>query len=466
MRNIPVPTVELALQGKSAGVFIESVNGKSSGTTRMRIRGSSSIGAINQPLFVVDGIPLTTEALNYSGGDINPLTSINFNDIESVEILKDAASAAIYGSRGANGVVLITTKKGVEGDTRLNFNFQVGVSEESNRREFLNTAQYIELFEEAAYNSDLLEGYDPINNPGDYPGSWLEYTRGRFTRYSGYSDWTIQQTETDWQDQIFRKGKLLSTDLSAQGGNDKLKYFASAAYTKQEGILRPNDIEKISARLNVDNKVNKFTDFGFALSLNRTFINNVSDDNAFSTPMQLVAMAPITPVRDLDGNLYDRPVTTYYNGLIDFEDTKREVVEYRTVANSYLNFQLYEGLKLRNEVGFDLYNLKENARYGEKTDAGQGINGYGFGNYAQTQNIATKSYLDYMRNTDAISISAVLGTEFMYTTVDLLRAEGEQFPREMISRLWQVQGLLHQPHRHSPVQFPFLLLEGESGLRK
>jgi TonB-dependent SusC/RagA subfamily outer membrane receptor len=104
LRNIPVPTVEQALQGKTAGVFIESVNGESTGTTNMRIRGSSSITATNQPLFVVDGIPITTEALNKSGAVINPLTSINFNDVESIDILKDAASSAIYGSRGANGV--------------------------------------------------------------------------------------------------------------------------------------------------------------------------------------------------------------------------------------------------------------------------------------------------------------------------------------------------------------------------
>jgi TonB-linked SusC/RagA family outer membrane protein len=352
-----------------------------------------------------------------------------------VEILKDAASSAIYGSRGANGVVLITTKKGQSGDTRLNFNFQTGFSEASNRREFLNAEEYIELFSEAAYNSDLLEGYDPINNPADYPGSWLEFARGRFDRYSGWSDWTTNETDTNWQDEIFRTGKMLATDLSAQGGNDKLKYFASVGYNKQEGILTANDIERISARLNVDNNINDYIDFGFALSLNRTFINNVSDDNAFASPMQLVAQAPITPVRDLDGELYNTPTTTYYNGLIDVEDATREVIEYRSLFNSYLNFNLYEGLKWRNEFGFDLYNLKENGRYGVKTNSGTGVNGYGFGNFGQTQNVATKSYLDYTKFTEGFSVSAVLGTEFIYTSVDRLRAEGEQFPSDDLRTL-------------------------------
>ncbi len=146
LRNTPVPSVELALQGKTAGVFVEAVNGKVSGATRMRIRGSASVTADNQPLFVVDGIPLSSEVMNYAGADINPLTSINVNDIQSVEILKDAASAAIYGSRGANGVVLITTKKGESGATKLNFNFQAGISQATNRREFINAEEYIELF--------------------------------------------------------------------------------------------------------------------------------------------------------------------------------------------------------------------------------------------------------------------------------------------------------------------------------
>ncbi len=176
LMNIPVPTVELALQGKMAGVFIESVNGKSTGTTNMRIRGSSSITATNQPLFVVDGIPLTTEALNQSGAVINPLTSINFNDVESIDILKDAASSAIYGSRGANGVVIITTKKGVSGDTKLNFTIQSGFNEASRRREFMNAEEYISYFRESAANADIYEDAYYGDPPGtnDYWSGHVE----------------------------------------------------------------------------------------------------------------------------------------------------------------------------------------------------------------------------------------------------------------------------------------------------
>jgi TonB-linked SusC/RagA family outer membrane protein len=440
LKNVPVASVEQALQGKTAGVFIESVNGKSSGTTNMRIRGSSSISATNQPLFVVDGLPLTTEALNQSGAVINPLSTINFNDVESIEILKDAASSAIYGSRGANGVVIITTKKGINGDTKLNFTIQSGYNEASRKRDFMNTDEYISYFRESAVNGDIQEDLaygDPLGT-SDY---WQRHVETRLKRYSGWAaimdgtKYMGSEVNTDWQDLAFQKGKIFSADLSAQGGNDKLKYFTSLSYNNMGGILVSNGIEKISGRLNVDNKVNKYIDIGFALSLNRNNIDQVSADNAFSTPMQLVALSPITPVRDLEGNLYNTPTTTYYNGLLDVEYATRNIIEYRSVVNGYISFNILDGLKWRNEFGFDLYNLKENARYGKLTEQGTGINGYGFSNYAQNQNLTAKSYFDYIKSFGDFSISAVLGTEFQYTTIDNTSAEGQQFPLDELKTL-------------------------------
>ena len=440
LRNTPVPTVELALQGKTAGVFVESINGKATGASRMRIRGSSSITASNQPLFVIDGIPVTTEVMNQSGASINPLTSINFNDVESVEILKDASSAAIYGSRGANGVVLITTKKGKSGETKLNVNLQYGSSQASHRRDFMNAEQYVAYFRQAAIGGDKQEDLyygDPVGTSTYWQGK----AEGRFKRYSGWAaklngtDYVGSKVDTDWQDQAFQKGGMITADVSAQGGTDKLKYFASGSYNKAQGILVSNGIERVFGRLNVDNKINKYINLGLTLSLSRTKIDQVSADNAFSTPMQLVALAPITPVRDLEGKLSDFPVTTYYNGLIDVEEAQRDIMEYRTLANGYLNLTLKEGLIWRNEFGFDLYNLKENSRYGQRTDSGTGLNGYGFSNYGMNQNINTKSYLDFAKSFGDFSTSAVLGTEFQYTTVDNTWVQGQQFPVDNLKTL-------------------------------
>lgn len=437
LSSAPVSTVEMALQGRVAGVFIESLSGKAAGSARMRIRGATSVTAGNDPLFVVDGIPLATESLNQSGAAINPLLPFNINDIESVEILKDASAAAIYGSRGANGVVLITTKRGISGDTRLNFTLQRGFSQPSARRDFLNSEQYIRYFEEAAYNSDRYEGLDPLNNPADYSGSWLEFARSRFERYSGWAAYNDPKlaVNTDWQDQAFRTGSLLTADFSARGGNDNLKFYASASYTSRKGILISNGWERITGRLNLDNKVNRFLDIGVSLSLSGTNVDQIPADNSFSSPMQLVALAPITPVRDKEGKLYNTPTTTYYNSLIDTEDASRKISNLRTLANSYLNFKILENLVWKNEIGIDLLNLKENCSYGKRTESGEDTGGYGFANYGEIRNISPRSYIDYSGRSDNFGISGVLGTEYQYTVIDNAWLTGQDFPTDDLRTL-------------------------------
>ncbi|HOU95169.1 MAG TPA: SusC/RagA family TonB-linked outer membrane protein [Bacteroidales bacterium] len=441
LMNKPVPTIELALQGKSAGVFIEAVNGKSTAFSRVRIRGTSSIYATSQPLFIVDGIPVTMDALNLSGAAINPLASINFNDVESVEILKDAASSAIYGSRGANGVVIINTKKGFSGDTKINFSFKSGFSDPSHRREFMNADEYISYLREAAVNGDLQEDKAYGYSPGTI-SFWENYVETKLKNFSGWAAITDKngnylgsKVDTDWQDLAFRRGTIYSADLSAQGGNDKLRFYAGGSFNSQEGILVSNGIEKASGRLNIENKANKFTDVGFSLALSRTAINQVPSDNFYSNPLQLVALSPITPPRDEYGELYNRPVTAYYNSLLDVEYATVKITEYRSLVNGYLNFNLFNGMKWKNELGFDLYNLKENARYGEKTDAGTGVNGYGFANSGQNQNITGRSYLDYTNIFGNLDVSGILGTEYQYVTSETLYAEGQEFPVDALKTL-------------------------------
>ena len=446
LENTPVPSVQQAMQGKTAGVFIESVNGKVSGETRMRIRGSSSISADNEPLFIVDGVPLNTEALNQSGASINPLTSINFNDIESIDILKDASSTAIYGSRGANGVVLITTKKGKAGVTRFNVNLQYGFSNPTNKREFMNAEQYVQYLRDAAYNTDLRDGLDSRNNPAEYTGSTLEFLEAEYLIPN--SGWAViitnpndprtyvgSQVNTNWQDEAFQTGGLQMIDISASGGNEKTRFFASASYNKQQSILIGNGLDRFSGRLNLDNKINDYMELGFTMNFSLTNIDQIAGDNAFSSPMQMVALPPISPIRDENGVLSTDDVTNYYNGLIDLEDANRDILETRTVANGYLNFSLLKGLKWRNEFGFDLYNMKENAKYGERTDAADGKKGYGFSNYGQTQNLVLKSYLDYLASIGDYGLSAVLGTELQKTKVDNSYVDGENFPSDELKTL-------------------------------
>lgn len=179
VQNMPVPNLNQALQGRAAGVFVEANNGKVGEGVKILIRGSGSISASNSPLYVIDGVPISTNT-----GSGNALADINFNDIESFDILKDASAAAIYGSRAANGVVLISTKKGRAGKTSFQVNTQYGRNKPTHLRGFLNAKEYVDLLREAAINSDNIDGIDPTD-PAQYSGSWLEFAERRLTRYSG-----------------------------------------------------------------------------------------------------------------------------------------------------------------------------------------------------------------------------------------------------------------------------------------
>jgi TonB-linked SusC/RagA family outer membrane protein len=438
--NRPVASLEQSLQGKAAGVFVESSNGKPGGGIKVKIRGSSSLTASNQPLYVVDGIIITVESLNESGASLNPLADLNPNDIASIEVLKDASASAIYGARASNGVVLITTKAGQVGKTKFDVNLQSGVSSPTRKRSFLNADQYIKLMTRS------VTGAAKYEYAGD-PTAWTDeqeaidwylanYAAKRFARYSGWSDYTKLETNTDWQDQAFADNPISTlASISASGGNDKTKFYVGTSYNKQQGILVNNGFSRMGIRLNLDQKANDKLSFGAKMSLSRTFTDQVSNDNAFSTPMQLVALSPLTPVRDKEGNLYDRPTTTYYNGLIDVENAKRDVLSFRTLVNSYAKYNILRNLVLNGEFGLDIYNLRDNAYYGRKTDTGQSTNGFANATYAQVVNILPKLFLNYNKSFNLHAFDLTLGTEYQKSRRDRTTIDGTNFPSDDLKTL-------------------------------
>jgi len=431
LKSMPVVSVEQAMQGQAAGVFVESVNGKVGGAMRVRVRGVGSINAGTEPLYVIDGIPIAKDARNTSGAPLNPLADLNFNDIESIEVLKDASAKAIYGARGSNGVVIITTKSGKSGRGRIEFDMQVGASRPTGRREFLNAAEYIELFTEAANNSDDIDGL-----PYDDPDSWTVFAEGRFSRYSGFNDsWKEGVDRTDWQEEALRTGSIFNSNLSLSGGNDKVRYYASGNWGNTEGILVGNDLEKMGGRLNLDFDATNRLKVGVNLNLSRTLTNQVSNDNAFSTPMQLVALAPITPLRDENGQLYDRPVTTYYNGLIDVEDATRKVFTFRTIANLFADYSFTKHLGLRLEGAGNFYNVRDDAKFGERTDNGNDSRGYGYSAFAGATDWNTNAVLHWDRDFNRHALGFDLGTEFFTSEYTRTYVEGEQFPNDEFKTL-------------------------------
>ncbi|MBL7728136.1 MAG: TonB-dependent receptor [Dinghuibacter sp.] len=437
VQNTPVPDMLAAIQGRAAGVFVEAQNGKVGEGIKVRVRGATSINGSNEPLYVVDGVPLT-------GGTFgSPTADINFNDVETFDILKDAAATSIYGSRGANGVVLITTKKGKNGKTRFTLNTQTGINRPTGKMEFMNAAEYIEFFKEAAVNTAKYH-YNRAGNSRGYASeaaaiadmtTWIE---GRFRRYSGFNDnWKTLATQTDWQELAFNdKAKTSQIELSMQGGNDKTRFFLSGSLNKQDGILTANKFARMGLRLNLDHQVNNWLKMGINSNLSKNVRNRVPLDNAFSTPMQIVALAPITPVRDANGALYNTPVTTYYNPLIDVEDANSRITGYRNQGNLFFESRIMNGLVLHNEVGLDMVNQNEDRFWGERTDAGRGIGGAGRIQWIRNIRWITNNYLNYNKTiANNHKVDGVLGMSYENRYDEYAVVNAQNYPDETIKTL-------------------------------
>ncbi len=431
VQNMPVTNLNQALQGRAAGVFVESNNGKVGEGVKVLIRGSGSISASNSPLYVVDGIPISTNS--YSG---NPIADINFNDVESFDILKDASAAAIYGSRAANGVVLITTKKGRSGKTTFQVNSQFGINNPTHYRGFLDAKEYVALLREAAINSDNLDGVDPLD-PNQYPDSWLEFAEGRLDRYSGWSDWRTNQTNTNWEKLAFNKNAATSSlDVSATGGTDKTKFYLSLSSINQTGILIGNRLKRVSSRINLEQTVSDKFKVGFNLSLTQTKTGRVAVDNEFSTPMQIVALSPVTPQKDLDGNNYNAPTTTYSNPYVDYVDGKYNSTTYRNIGNIFGQYTFNSNWFFRSELGVDLQNQNDDQFYGANTTYGNGSNGYGESDWYRGLTYNSNNYFNFKKKIKEVhDLDAVVGMSFQQYNSDFASVYGEQFPTQQLQKL-------------------------------
>lgn len=448
--NTPATSFESAIQGRAAGVQVSQQNGKLGQGINVRIRGASSVTAGNEPLYVVDGIPITTDNLSSNGAPTNALADLNMNDIESIEILKDASAAAIYGSRGSNGVVLISTKKGKAGTSKIELGYYTGNQRATNRRKFMNAQQYVEYFKQAgvgAAKQDYAAGYYATLQ--DAEDDYESYVENHFTNYSaGTDDWQTGKINTNWQDQVFRVAPISQYDMSITGGNDKTKIFFSGQYLDQKGILIGNQYKRYSGRLNIEHKVKNWLTAGANLSFARSLNYRLTNDDEFSTPLQIVALSPITPVIDprtgLTSGALDlatgSPNTSYpvyYNPLLNVDDAFYHTLVNRTIGNAFLNATIVSGLTFRTELGMDQLNQTEESYYGKQTARNTGV-ANGAGTYATTQmlNINTNNYFAYSKTFKNVhSIDATLGMSYQNRNQVYSTASGEQFPSDSYKTL-------------------------------
>ncbi|TXH59938.1 MAG: TonB-dependent receptor [Bacteroidia bacterium] len=410
----PVSTFEQALQGRSSGVFINAGSGKLGQGLKIRVRGISSISANQQPFVVIDGVPVVSQSLSSSSEPDNPLATLNPDDIESIEVLKDASSSAIYGARASNGVLLVTTKSGKKGKTKVNFGVNHGWTTPTHYQEFLNADQYRELFTAAAEYS----GYDPATD---------------FEDETGTGDWN-DNNNTNWSRAAFQNGYVKQYTASLSGGDAKTRFLASGSYNDQKGIIIGNRLARATGRLNLDHSINTIFKVGANLSLNQTNNYRVSSDNAFSNPVQLNALPPLQPMYDKDDGLLNRN-TLYYNSLIEVEGNNRNINKiYRTISSGFIEANILSNLKFRTQNGIDWTNLQESNFLGRRTEDGA-PGGYSYEGQTTSSIFTSTNTLSWVKGNDNFNVDALAGIEYQNGKMTGMDVTGKAFPSDKFTRI-------------------------------
>lgn len=412
IKDLPVSTIDGVLQGQTAGVQVMQNSGTPGGAMSVRIRGTTSISGSGQPLYVIDGIPVTTgdyAQVGYEGQGINALADLNPSEIESFSILKDAAAAAIYGARASNGVVLITTKRGKKGASVISFNTYHGVQQVWNTLDMLNTHEWM------AYRNDLTG--TPIYSEDDMKRD---------------------TTNTDWQDVIFRSAPISSYEVSITGGDDKTKFFASGSYFKQDGIIIGSAFKRINGRFNLDHRVNEKLNIGASIGFTYSKTNRIESDaslhgalpNGISTPS-------IYPVYDYDANgkrIGYNQSGPYSNPVSIANEATNENFTYRAISNVFAEYQIIPGLTVTSKWGVDFYNLREHA-FEFNTVQGKKYNGLGFETYTNVLNLVSNNIIKYEKTFDKHTADFLLGYSFEKKQVRDIYIRGQDYASEFLEYL-------------------------------
>ena len=407
------------LQGRAAGVQITSNSGAPGSEMTIRVRGSSSLNSGNNPLFVVDGIPIESGSMSNLNGTegfgLNPLAAINPGDIESIEILKDAASTAIYGSRAANGVVMITTKRGAEGKAIVDVNLTTGVSELTRRLSVLNATQYRQA---------IIDSYNNMDNPEE-------------------PFWTILDSlsatnngDVDWQSELMRVAPQYKVDLSIRGGSKTTQYAWSTSYLDQDGIILNSNFKRLTSRLNTDFNITDKLKIGQSISYTNAINNRINAAGAgnLSVIRELLVRPPIMSMYLPDGSL---------NGYSLGRRNPVGIAKYATnlnksnriIGSQYLEYQIIPDLIFRSNLNFDFTSMKEDEFMPTILDYREGYN-TGAVRSSTNMNWGSESFLRYTKTVNQDhNFGALLGFSLQSWRYDRTGLNGMFFPSDNIRTL-------------------------------
>ena len=409
--DFPAPTIDAALGGAVTGVDVVA-NGQPGAGSNIRIRGGNSVNASNNPLYVIDGFIYYNDGAAQETGigslesSLDPLSFINPSDIERIEVLKDISATAIYGSRGANGVIIINTKKGQLNKTDVRYKTTLSVNTPSKKLELLNAKEWAQMQK-------------------DYFGN-----RGKYTD----EDIAAMGKGSDWQNAVLRTSLSQIHELSINGGTDKTRFLLSANFTDQEGIVINSDFQRYNLRTNIDHRLSQKFQVTLSSTIGKTVQNSLSTTqpvNYNSSPYAAgitnsltyaLYMPPVVPIYNADGSYnYDNPYENAYfklngitaNPVSDLENTVAESINNYALLNASLKYNIIEGLVAKASFGANLSNITQN--YFAPSYTALGLNEAGVGSIGHRQNqvVQTEWTLDYEKQlTDAHFLNALIG----YTT--------------------------------------------------
>jgi TonB-linked SusC/RagA family outer membrane protein len=392
-----ITSFDQGLQGRASGVVVLNTSGQPGGATSIRIRGTSSINGNNEPLYVIDGIPIISDAGSISthtlkSPALNPLTSINPNDIESIEILKDASATSIYGARGANGVILVTTKKGKQGKARVNFGARITWQQLSKKLDMLNAYQLAELANEVADNDGI----------------------ERKLIFAGLNN--LKRNTTDWQDEIFRTAPMQNYDISVSGGTESTSYLVSGNLLLQDGIIIGSDYGKGNVRINLNQKVNKWIKVGIASNASYAHSNGVvtNSESAFASSITSWAleMNPGLGVYDDNGRyVYENNIANpnVGNPVQDAHEAKNTNTTFRTINNANIEWTPFKDWMFKSSIGVDFFSIKDKSFAPGTIKRAESNGGYAQIGHRDAYNWIWENTANYNHKFGAHGINALIG---------------------------------------------------------
>ncbi|WP_343707172.1 TonB-dependent receptor [Flavobacterium sp.] len=413
------------LRGAVAGVVVTQSSGRPGASSSVRIRGGNSITAGNEPLYVVDGILIyndnnnSSAGVTYAGASVNVLSTINPADIESIEVLKDASATAIYGSRGANGVVIITTKKGTKGQDNISYQGYFGFQNISKKLKLMNASEWASLRNDVQASIGQAPSFSPaqieaLKTSGNY----------------------------DWQSAAFvTAAPVQNHNLSFSGGDEKSRYAISAGYFDQDGIVLGSDFKRISLRANYERNYSQKFKFGVNANYTNSIANGVGTNggaNAGRNPNPLVSVvltAPVVPIKNADGsyNVTNNPYATSVNGYVpnpinDLENTTNETKLNRILTSLFGEYKFNKELTAKVAVSGDVLNTKQNYYAPSNTTTGAGTKGLASIGERLVSSILNENTLTY--NTtfgQDHKFSALGGYTLQYTKGEVVNAGAQTF---------------------------------------